>query len=143
MDVGPPSSRRTSSQTLHFITSAKTLLPNKEGPVLRSRCPRAALPPEAPGEGPSRLFQVLGAPGVPGLGSWPHPSHLQICRTFKCLSVLSSFLLFPCVCANLFLPPSHKDPCNDIGPPWILENHFPISRALVTLAESFLQNKGL
>ena len=29
LDVGPPSSRRTSSQTLHFITSAKTLFPNK------------------------------------------------------------------------------------------------------------------
>ena len=29
LDVGPPSSRRTSSQTLHCITSAKTLFPNK------------------------------------------------------------------------------------------------------------------
>ena len=28
---------------------------------------RTALPPEAPGEGPSSLFQLLGAPGVPGL----------------------------------------------------------------------------
>ena len=34
---------------------------------LRSRAPRAALPPEAPGEGPSCLFQVPGAPGGPGL----------------------------------------------------------------------------
>ena len=29
LDVGPPSSRRTSSQILHFITSAETLFPNK------------------------------------------------------------------------------------------------------------------
>ena len=29
LDVGPPSSRRTSSQILHFITSAKTLYPNR------------------------------------------------------------------------------------------------------------------
>ena len=29
LDVGPPSSRRTSSQTLHFITSAETLLPQQ------------------------------------------------------------------------------------------------------------------
>ena len=28
---------------------------------------RAELPPEAPGEGPSHLLQLLGAPGVPGL----------------------------------------------------------------------------
>ena len=28
------------------------------------RCPRAELPAEAPGEGPSCLFQLLGAPGV-------------------------------------------------------------------------------
>ena len=29
LDVGPPSSRRTSSQTLHFTTTAETLFPNK------------------------------------------------------------------------------------------------------------------
>ena len=28
------------------------------------RCPRAELPAEAPGEGPSCLFQLLGAPGI-------------------------------------------------------------------------------
>lgn len=37
----------------------------------------ATLPPEALGEGPSCLFQVLGAPGV--LGLWPHPSNLCLC----------------------------------------------------------------
>ena len=31
---------------------------------LRSGCPRAGLPAEAPGEGPPRLVQLLGAPGV-------------------------------------------------------------------------------
>ena len=31
---------------------------------LRSRGPRAELPAESPGEGPSRLFQLLGAPGI-------------------------------------------------------------------------------
>ena len=31
---------------------------------LRSRGPRAELPAEAPGEGPSRLFQLLGVPGI-------------------------------------------------------------------------------
>ena len=50
------------------------LLPFLETRRLRSRCPRAALPPEAPGEGPSRLFQLLGAPGVPGLVAASLPS---------------------------------------------------------------------
>ena len=34
---------------------------------LRSSSPRVTLPAEAPGEGPSCLFQRLGAPGGPGL----------------------------------------------------------------------------
>ena len=37
--------------------------PNLDTRRVRSRCPRAALPPEAPGEGPSCPFQLLGAPG--------------------------------------------------------------------------------
>ena len=36
----------------------------KSSPVLRSSRPRAEVPPEAPGEGPPRLFQPLVAPGV-------------------------------------------------------------------------------
>lgn len=64
------------------------------------RCPRAELPAEAPGEGPPRLFQLLGAPGVhpaPG-GWWPPPSHL-----FLRLHVASP--LCPCVSSSL----SYKD----------------------------------
>ena len=38
--------------------------PDLETRCVRSRGPRAELPAESPGEGPSCLFQLLGAPGV-------------------------------------------------------------------------------
>jgi len=41
---------------------------------LRSRGPRARILPEAPGEGPSHLFQLLGLQVA--LGWWPPPSRL-------------------------------------------------------------------
>lgn len=48
--------------------------PEVENPFHRveSRCRRAVLPSEAPGEGPACLVQRLGAPGAPGL--WLHHS---------------------------------------------------------------------
>ena len=41
---------------------------------LSSRCHQGWFYPEAPGEGPSCLFQLLGAPGVPGLVAPSLPS---------------------------------------------------------------------
>ena len=43
---------------------------------LKARCPRAGLPAEAPGEGPSRLSQLLGGSRHPSLGWYPPPSRL-------------------------------------------------------------------
>lgn len=50
---------------------------------LRSRCPRAVLPPEAPGEGSSCLLQLLGAPGGPGLVTASLPSLPPSSRGFS------------------------------------------------------------
>lgn len=60
----------------------------KSSPVLRSRRPRAEVPPEAPGEGPPHLFQLLGAPGVhPWTGGRLPPSprgFSSACCPFSC-----------------------------------------------------------
>lgn len=61
---------------------------------LRSRCGQGLAPSAAPGEGPSCLFQFLGAPG--GLGLWPCYSSLRfLLRTAvsSCVSVQISLLL--------------------------------------------------
>ena len=50
------------------------------------------LPPEAPGEGPSCLFQLLGAPGGPGLVATSLPSLSPSSRGFS--SVSGSLLSF-------------------------------------------------
>nr|KAF6480867.1 hypothetical protein HJG59_010661 [Molossus molossus] len=44
---------------------------NSRARSLRSRCHGAMLPPEAPGEGPSCLSQLLRAPGIPGIVAKP------------------------------------------------------------------------
>ena len=74
---------------------------------LRSRCSRAALPPEAPGEGPSCLFQLLGAPGVPGLVAASLPSLPLSSRGFSSVSVSLLFCLLegPCHWMQDYPPP--------------------------------------
>ena len=54
---------------------------------LRSSGPRAVLPPQDPREGPSCLFQLLGAPGGPGLVAASFPSLPPSSRGFSSVSV--------------------------------------------------------
>ena len=64
----------------------------------RPGCPRAELPAEAPGEGPPRLFQLLGAPGVhPWAGGRLPP---------VCLRLHVASPLCPCLSSSV----SYKDP---------------------------------
>ena len=57
------------------------------GNILRCRPPTSpVLPPEAPGEGPSCLFQLLGAPGGPGLVATSLPSLSPSSRGFSSVS---------------------------------------------------------
>ena len=76
----------------------------------RSQCPRAELPAEAPGEGPSCLFQLLGAPGVsPWAGGRLPPVSASV-STWLLLCVRVSRLL--CLIRTLSLglgpPPSRR-----------------------------------
>ena len=61
------------------------------GNILRCRPPTSpVLPPEAPGEGPSCLCQLLGAPGGPGLVATSLPSlSLSQVASLLCLGLLS------------------------------------------------------
>lgn len=61
LGLGPPTSRRISfPNPLLYICEDPVF---EIGLVLRSSCPRVD-PPEPPGQGPSHLFQLLGAPGI-------------------------------------------------------------------------------
>ena len=88
-----------------------------EAGSLKSRCQRGSVPPKIPGrmhpwlflvasgsacgcippdvrssgEGPSCLFQLLGAPGV--LGLWPHPSSVHLHLHAAVFPVCLPFLL--------------------------------------------------
>ena len=60
---------------------------------LRSGCPRAELPAEAPGEGPPRFFQLLGAPGVhPWAGGRLPPVSASVSTWLLCCVRVSSVL---------------------------------------------------
>ena len=75
---------------------------------LRSRGPRAELPAESPGEGPSRLFQLLGAPGVcPWAGGRLPPVSASV-STGLLLRVRVSSL--PCLIKTLSLGFLHSSP---------------------------------
>ena len=73
----------------------KPILSILETKRLRSRCLRAGLPPEAPGEDPSRLFQLLEAPGVPGLVATSVQSPSPSSRGLSCVCPLLSLLRTP------------------------------------------------
>ena len=70
-----------------FNTCHRYPPPALETRRLRSRGPRAALPPEAPGEGPSCLFQRLGVPGGSGLVAAFLPSLPPSSHGFSSVSV--------------------------------------------------------
>ena len=55
----------------------------------KSRCHQGRFLLEAPGKGPSCLFQRLGAPGVPGLVATSLPSLPLSSRGFSCVCVSS------------------------------------------------------
>ena len=89
----------------------------------RSRCPRTELPAESPGEGPSRLFQLLGAPGV-------HPwadGHLP--------PVSASMWLLLCVRVSAFLSLTRTLSLG-LGPP-------PSRRTLIQTLHSITSAKNL
>lgn len=73
-----------------YSTGPSSILVRK-GRGLKSKCRRAVLPPEAPGQGPSCPFQLLGAPGVPRL--WLCPSTLP--PSSRGLSSVSRLSLHP------------------------------------------------
>ena len=77
---------------------------------LRSRCPRAELPAEAPGEGPSRLFQLLGAPGThPWAGGRLPPISASVSTwLLLCVHVCPLLGLIRTLSLGLGPPPSRR-----------------------------------
>ena len=77
---------------------------------LKSGCPRAELHPEAPGEGPSRLFQLLGAPGVhPWAGGRLPPVSASVSTwLLLCFCVSPLLCLIRTLCLALGPPPSMR-----------------------------------
>ena len=90
--------------------------PALETRCLRSRGPRAEVHPEAPGEGPSRLFRLLGAPGIhPWAGGRLPPVSASV-STWLLLRVHVSPLV--CLIRTLTLglgpPPSRRNLSSDL-----------------------------
>ena len=107
--LGRPSPMATKGEARNVPYAPSPILGTRR---LRSRCPRAAVPPEAPGEGPSRLFQLLGAPGVPGLVASSLPS-LPLVFTGLLLCVCVS----PLLCLGLSPSVFRRTLSLDVGPP--------------------------
>lgn len=77
MDACPGAAVTNDPKLGGLKTTGIRLLPFQEARCPKSRCRRAVLPPEAPGEGPPCLLQCLGAPG-----SWAVAASLplRLCR---------------------------------------------------------------
>ena len=77
---------------------------------LRSGCPRAELPAEAPGEGPPRFFQLLGAPGVhPWAGGRLPPVSASVSTwLLRCVRVSPLRCLIRTLSLGLGPPPSRR-----------------------------------
>ena len=90
--------------------------PVLEARRLRSGCPRAELPAEVPGEGPSCLFQLMGALGIHPWASGHLPPVSASVSTWLLLCVRVSPLL--CLIRTLSLglgpPPSRKASCQTL-----------------------------
>ena len=95
-----------------YPNSGDSSSPVLEARRLRSGCPRAELPAESPGEGPSRLVQLLGAPGVhPWAGGRLRPVPASVSTwLLLCVPVSPLLCLIRTLSVALGPPPVQEEP---------------------------------
>ena len=117
-------------QTKWIQTMEMHRRPAPETRCLRSRGPRAERRPEAPGEGPSRLFRLLGAPGIhPWAGGRLPAVSASVSMWLLCVHVSPLVCLIRTLTLGSGPPPSRRNLISDLHS--------------ITSAETFYPNKVL
>lgn len=95
--------------------------------MAKIRCEQSCVPLKALGQ---NLFSAFSS----SKGWWPSLASGHVTLTSPFIFTSPSLTL-------TLLPASYKDTCDSMGPIWIIHESPPVSKSLLTSAESFLSHK--